>query len=106
MLLYFRDRFSGKPAFSKGELSQILGVYSKHLIQGEWRDYAIDSLPDMAVFSIYKSSKEGPLYAIAKIPGRSLLKPPQYAVFSGSKTLKQSPSLSEVLEIFEQQEKA
>ena len=104
MLLFFRDKFKNRNAtFSQGELSLILGVYGDHVKRGIWRDYAIDSLPDMALFSVYKSSKESPVYAIAKIPSRSPLKPSQYAVYSGNTTLKQSPSLSEVLSVFEEQ---
>ena len=105
MLLYFRDRLrTGKATFSKGELSLILGVYGERVKRGEWRDYAIDSLPDMALFSVYRSSQENPLYAIAKIPSRSFLKPSQYAVYSGNKTLKQSSSLSDVLQVFEEKQ--
>ena len=103
MLLYFRDKFRlGKASFSQGELSLILGVYGERVKRGEWRDYAIDSLPDMAVFSVYRSSKESPIYAIAKVPSRSILKPSVYVVSSGNKTLKESPSLSEALSVFEE----
>lgn len=100
MLLYFRNKFTGKPTFSQGELSLILGVYGERVKRGEWRDYAIDCLPDMAVFSIFRSSRENPIYAIAKIPPRNFLKPPEYVVYEGGKTIKQSASLSEVLEVF------
>ncbi len=103
MLLYFRDKFRlGKATFSQGELSLILGVYGDRVKRGEWRDYAIDTLSDMAVFSVYRSSKESPIYAIAKIPSRSFLKPSTYAVYSGSKTLKEGSSLSDVLQIFDE----
>lgn len=103
MLLYFREKMRfGKATFSRGELSLILGLYGERVQRGEWRDYAIDSLPDMALFSIYRSAKEQPLYSIAKIPSRSFLKPSQYAVYSGNKTLKQSASLHEVLAFFEE----
>jgi|SRR5690606_24057520 hypothetical protein len=104
MLLFFRDKIkgTGRATFSKGELSLILGVYGRRVQRGEWRDYAIDTLPDMAVFSVFRSSKENPAFSIAKIPSRSFLKPAQYAVYEGSKTLRQSASLSEVLEIFEE----
>ena len=103
MLLYFRDKFRlGKATFSQGELSLILGVYGDRVKRGEWRDYAIDTLSDMAVFSVYRSSKESPIYAIAKIPTRSFLKPSTYAVYSGSKTLKEGSSLSDVLQIFDE----
>lgn len=100
MILFFRDR-TGRPTFSKGELSLILGVYSERVKRGEWRDYAIDSLPGMAVFSVFRSTREQAAYAIAKIPGRSFLKPPQYAVYEGTQTLKESPSLSDALSVFD-----
>lgn len=104
MLLYFRDKLrnTGSATFSQGELSMILAVYGDRVKKGEWRDYAIDCLPDMAVFSVYRSSKESPAYTIAKIPSRSFLKPSQYAVYEGSKTLRQSPSLRDVLDFFEE----
>jgi hypothetical protein len=105
MLLYFKEKLrkTGSAAtFSQGELSLILAVYGARVQKGEWRDYAIDCLPDMAVFSVYRSSKESPAYAIAKIPSRSFLKPSQYAVYEGGKTLKQSDSLSDVLDVFEE----
>jgi hypothetical protein len=107
MILFFKNRTgSGKATFSKGELSLILGVYGDRVKRGIWRDYAIDSRPDMAVFSVYKSSKENPVYAIAKIPGRSILKPSQYAVYAGDKTLRQGTSLSDVLNFFEEEAEA
>jgi hypothetical protein len=103
MILFFRNRLgNGKATFSRGELSLILGVYGERVKKGEWRDYAIDSLPDMAVFSVFRSSKEQPLYSISKIPGRGFLKPSQYTVSSGQQMLKESSSLSEALEVFEQ----
>jgi hypothetical protein len=104
MLLYFSDKLknSRNATFSEGELSLILGLYGERVKRGEWRDYAIDSLPDMAMFSVYRSAGESPLYAIAKIRPRGILKSSQYAVYSGNKTLKQSASLSEVLKVFEE----
>lgn len=105
MLLFFRDRMrqGGRATFSKGELSLILGVYGRRVQRGEWRDYAIDTLPDMAVFSVFRSSHENPVFSIAKIPSRSFLKPAQYAVYEGNKTIKQGSSLSDVLAVFEDQ---
>jgi hypothetical protein len=105
MLVYIRDKFrlNGKTTFSRRELSQLLSVYGARVQRGEWRDYAIDSLPDMAVFSIFRSSRERPLYAITKISSRSLIKPPQYAVYAGSNSLKQSTSLREIIDFLEEQ---
>jgi hypothetical protein len=35
---------------------------------GEWRDYALDALPDRALFSVYRRAREAPLYQIEKRP--------------------------------------
>lgn len=103
MILFFRDKVRnlGKATFSKAELSLILGVYGRRVQRGEWRDYAIDSKSDMAVFSVFRSTHEVPLYMIAKFPSRSILKPAEFAVFSGDQELKKGTSLSDVLEVFE-----
>ena len=55
-------------AFSRGELNQILCVYGRKVIDGEWRDYAIDHLEDRAVFSIFRRTSEMPIYRIEKVP--------------------------------------
>ena len=104
MLVYIRDKFrQGRTTFSKAELSQILSLYGARVQRGEWRDYAIDSLPDMAVFSIFRSTHEKPLYTVTKISSRSLIKPARYVVYSGSDILKQSASLQEILTFLEEQ---
>lgn len=104
MLVYIRDKFrlNGRTTFSRSELTQILSVYGARVQRGDWRDYAIDSLPDMAVFSIFRSSKEQPLYAVTKISSRSLIKPAQYVVYSGSEVLIRSTSLREILDFLEE----
>ena len=102
MILYFKDKLRGKPAFSKGELSLILGLYGTRVQKGEWRDYAIDYLHDMAVFSIYKSSKEAPIYSIAKLAAQGFLKPARFVVLSGEKTIKESTTLADILGYFEE----
>jgi hypothetical protein len=104
MLVYFRDklRHCGKTSFSKRELSQILSIYGARVQSGVWKDYAIDNLPDMAIFSIFRSSHEQPLYTVVKISSNSMIKPSQYAVYSGKQALKQSTSLREVLDFLEE----
>lgn len=104
MLVYIRDKLrNGRTTFSKNELSQILTLYGSRVQRGQWRDYAIDSLPDMAVFSIFRSTHEKPLYTVTKISSRSLIKPAQYVVYSGSETLKQSASLRDIISFLEEQ---
>ena len=106
MILFFRNKMGipGRATFSKGELNLILSVYGERVKNGEWRDYAIDCKSDVAVFSVFRSSHETPLYAIAKYPGRSILKPAQYTVYEGNQPLKQGASLREVLEVFNDKE--
>ena len=58
-------------SFDKRELSRLLGLYSMPVATGEWRDYAIDFRPGMAIFSIFRHTSEQPLFAIAKVPNGS-----------------------------------
>lgn len=55
-------------SFDRRELSQILNVYGRKVASGEWRDYAIDTLKEKAVFSVFRRSSEMPLYRIEKTP--------------------------------------
>jgi hypothetical protein len=58
----------GGIAFDRTELNQILNVYGRKVASGEWRDYAIDSLREKAVFSVFRRASECPLYRIEKQP--------------------------------------
>lgn len=58
----------GGISFDRQELSQILNVYGRKVASGEWRDYAIDTLKEKAVFSVFRRSSEMPLYRIEKTP--------------------------------------
>ena len=55
-------------AFHRTELSQILSVYGRMVAAGEWRDYGISCLRDVAVFSVFRRTAEIPLYRIEKRP--------------------------------------
>ena len=85
--------------FSKRELGEILSAYSMGVIKGDWRDYAIDRNGYMATFSIFRSSRENPLYAVVKTqkPGQSK---PVFALFNGPKSLASSGSLATVMDRF------
>jgi hypothetical protein len=60
----------GGIAFDRQELSQILNVYGRKVASGEWRDYAIDTLREKAVFSVFRRASECPLYRIEKALAR------------------------------------
>lgn len=55
-------------SFDRRELSAILGLYGRKVAEGEWRDYAIDFMPQKAVFSIFRRTSETPLFRIEKDP--------------------------------------
>ena len=54
--------------FDRPELDRILRFYGRMVAAGEWRDYAMDALPDRALFSVYRRTSEAPLYQIEKRP--------------------------------------
>ena len=83
--------------FSRAELQQILNVYSKRVADGEWRDYALDHMEGSALFSIFKSSHEMPLYTIEKkrLKGKDRW---IYVVSDRRKALRQAARLADVLD--------
>lgn len=52
--------------FERLELNHLMRFYGRMVAAGEWRDYALDALPDRALFSIYRRASEAPLYQIEK----------------------------------------
>ena len=86
--------------FNRRELNRLLSLYSRRVAQGEWRDYAIDHSPGMAVFSVFRHSHERPLFSIAKCasgPDRA----PDYLVLNGRRRLRASSSLDEALDVLD-----
>ena len=54
--------------FTRRELDRLLGLYGRMVAAGEWRDYSLSDLPDRAVFSVFRRSREASLYRIEKVP--------------------------------------
>jgi Protein of unknown function (DUF2794) len=82
--------------FTRAELNQLLSLYSRQVMRGEWRDYAIDQPDGMALFSMFRRSQELPLYTVVKTaPGGS--RQSDYALFSGRQRIATAGSLSDVL---------
>ena len=87
--------------FSRPELNQLLSLYSRRVASGEWRDYAIDHRPGMALFSVFRHSQDRPLYAIVKsLDGE---RGPQYRILAGGRRIKESKDLGEALAAIERQ---
>jgi hypothetical protein len=59
---------AGKVFFERLELDRLLRFYGRMVAAGEWRDYALDALPDRALFSVYRRTSEAPLFQIEKRP--------------------------------------
>lgn len=57
--------------FSRREFDSILNLYGKMVASGHWKDYAIDSARDQAIFSVYQNVHDRPLYRITKTPKRA-----------------------------------
>ena len=89
--------------FDRRELSLILNVYGQMVSQGEWRDYAIDTLSDRAVFSIFRRASEAPLYRVEKVPALRLKQGQFQVVAPGGLILKRGRELKSVLRVFDRQ---
>lgn len=87
-------------SFDRRELSRLLNLYSMRVASGEWRDYAIDFRPGMAIFSIFRHTAEQPLFAIAKVPGQRT-GGGGYMVYNGPRKLAHGDSLEDVLSVFD-----
>ena len=87
--------------FDRRELDRILSLYGRYVAAGEWRDYAMDALPDCALFSIYRRSSEAPLYQIEKRP-ENARKQGAFAVrAAGGEVLRRGHDLAQVLRVLE-----
>ena len=96
-----RPHASEQVAFHRTELSLILGVYGRMVAAGEWRDYGISCLRDVAVFSVFRRTAENPLYRIEKRP-KLRLKQGMYAVIGmDGQVLKRGHDLRTVLRVLE-----
>ncbi|WP_068119414.1 DUF2794 domain-containing protein [Tropicimonas marinistellae] len=88
-------------AFHRIELSAILGIYGRMVAAGEWRDYGISCLRDVAVFSIFRRTAETPIYRIEKRP-KLRSKQGMYAVIGmDGQILKRGHDLKTVLRVLE-----
>ena len=88
-------------AFQRPEMSIILSLYGRMVAIGEWRDYGISMLQDVAIFSIFKRTAEHPIYRIEKRPNLKN-RQGEYAVIGmDGRILKRGHDLKSVLQILE-----
>jgi len=85
----------------RGELTQILNIYGRMVAAGEWHDYAIDTLKDMAIFSIFRRASEMPLFSIVKEPALANKQGAWRIVGQQGHTLKRGKRLDQILGYFD-----
>src|SRR5580693_2261319 len=100
-VLPLRDyRLRRRPQFfTRAELNQLLGLYSRNVSRGVWRDYAIDHREGHALFSVFRHSQEAALYTIVK-RAPSVTSTPEFIVMSGRQRLQTGSTLGDALDYF------
>lgn len=88
-------------SFHRTELAIILSLYGRMVAAGEWRDYGISALKNLAVFSVYRRTAEVPMYRIEKHP-KLRLQQGQYSVVGmDGQVLRRGRDLKQVLRVLE-----
>jgi len=81
-----------RPFFNRGELQQLLALYSQRVAEGVWRDYAIDQHRDAVYFCVFRHSGESPLYRLGKRSDRAV-----FEVYDGPRRIKRTSSLADAV---------
>ena len=87
--------------FSKFELTTILNLYSKQVSKGTWKDYAIDSKLNTAIFSIFRHSHDRPMYQIIKKSQKGFRNNSEFSIKSDVQIINKSSELLTILSKFE-----
>lgn len=98
---HLSDTWQDQVSFDRHELSAILTVYGRMVAMGEWRDYGISALRDMAVFAIFRRTAEFPLYRIEKRPKLRMKQGMYSVVGADGQILRRGHDLAAVLRVFE-----
>lgn len=90
-------------SFDRHELRTILNLYGRKVAEGEWRDYAIDFTPALAVFSVYRRTSECALYRIEKNPKLARKQGAYSVVASSGLVLRRGHDLARVVAVLDRQ---
>lgn len=91
---------SDRVFFDRKELNQLLGLYTRRVISGQWRDYAIDQWRGAATFSVFLHAAGQPAFSITKSSAASN-KGADYVLRWGPRKIKQAASIGEVLAVLD-----
>src|SRR5438270_7283023 len=97
-VLPLRDYRGGRRTlyFTRAELNQLVGLYSRNVARGVWRDYAIDHRDGQALFSVFRHTHESAAYTIVKtVAGTG--GQAEFIVLSGRQRLRAAKTLAEAL---------
>ena len=97
--------------FTRSELNQLLGLYSRNVARAIWRDYAIDHRDGQALFSVFRHTQESAAFTIVKSLGQWAGQgvghgsgqgggQAEFVVLSGRQRLLVAGSLAEALDYF------
>ncbi|MBU2956958.1 DUF2794 domain-containing protein [Paracoccus sp. 1_MG-2023] len=87
--------------FDRRELGLILSTYGRFVAAGEWRDYAMSFLKDVAVFSVFRRATEHPLYRIEKRPRLRNAQGAYAVIGMDGQILKRGHDLGQVLRVLD-----
>ena len=103
LLLLSEYRREGRRVFfDREDLNRLLGVYSRQVARGVWRDYAIDHRSNMAIFSIFKRSQEQAIFTVTKVLLRGD-KAPNFVLLSRNRQIKSSRDLAQIIQVLQRQ---
>ena len=94
-----RESAPARISFDRTELAAILTVYGSKVADGEWRDYAIDTGSEKAVFSVFRRAADTALYRIEKNPRLARRQGAYAVVAQGGMILRRGHDLAQVLRV-------
>jgi hypothetical protein len=87
--------------FDRQELGVILSLYGRFVAAGEWRDYGMSFLREVAIFSVFRRAAEFPLYRIEKRPRLRNAQGAYAVIGMDGQVLKRGHDLAQVLRVLE-----
>lgn len=88
-------------SFDRHEMGVILSLYGRMVAAGEWRDYGIAALRDLAVFAIFRRTAEHPLYRVEKRPNLRARQGMYAVIGAEGQVLRRGHDLAAVLRVLE-----
>jgi hypothetical protein len=92
---------TGVVFFERRELDLLMRLYGRMVAAGEWRDYAVSGLGDVAIFAVFRRSGDTPLYRVEKRPALARRQGQWAVIGEGSHILKRGHDLAQALRVFD-----